>query len=98
MRQTFPAPAVLHPDRASADTEHGGRATAIQKPTRGRLPRLTVSLKTLAAMLDAHRSSVRRWLTDAGVHPIVVGRGRNAGIRYRWVDIERWLDSREQID
>lgn len=60
--------------------------------------RLIVSLKSLAAMLDAHRSSVRRWLTDAGIHPIVVGRGRNAAVRYRWHEIERWLETREEVD
>ena len=59
--------------------------------------RLTVSLKTLATMLDAHRTSVRRWLDDAGVGPIVVGQGRNAAIRYRWRDIELWLDTREEL-
>jgi len=58
----------------------------------------TVSLKTLATLLDAHRSSVRRWLSQAGVRPIVVGRGRNAGIRYRWRDVEQWLATREEVD
>lgn len=58
--------------------------------------RLTVSLKTLAQMLDAHRSSVRRWLQEAGIRPIVLGRGRNGAIRYRWHEIEAWLNSREQ--
>lgn len=61
-------------------------------------PTPTVSLKTPAMMLDAHRSSVRRWLTDAGIRPVVVGRGRNAALRYRWQDIERWLETREEID
>lgn len=60
--------------------------------------RLTVSLRTLAEMLDAHRSSVRRWLTDAGVRAVLVGRGRNAAVRYRWQDIERWLETLEEID
>ena len=60
-------------------------------------PRLTVSLKTLAQMLDAHRSSVRRWLEDAGIYPIALGRGRNGAIRYRWHDIKDWLDSREYV-
>ncbi len=64
----------------------------------GRQVCLIVSLKSLAAMLDAHRSSVRRWLTEAGIHPIVVGRGRNAAVRYRWHDIERWLETRQEID
>ena len=60
--------------------------------------RLTVSLKTLARMLDAHRSSVRRWLQQAGIRPIVLGRGRNGAIRYRWRDVQEWLESREQAE
>jgi hypothetical protein len=64
---------------------------------RQKQPRLTVSLKTLAGLLDAHRSSVRRWLDAAGVQPIVLGRGRNGAIRYRWRDIEDWLESRESL-
>lgn len=57
--------------------------------------RLTVSLKTLALMLDAHRSSVRRWLQQAGIRPIALGRGRNGAIRYRWRDVQQWIESRE---
>jgi len=57
--------------------------------------RLTVSLKTLAQMLDAHRSSVRRWLQQAGIRPIALGRGRNGAIRYRWRDVQQWIESRE---
>lgn len=68
------------------------------RPQKQSSPRLVVSLKTLAVMLDAHRSSVRRWLDDAGIHPIVLGRGRNGAIRYRWSDIEQWLASRETLD
>lgn len=64
-------------------------------PNNGENERLVVSLNTLAHMLDAHRSSVRRWLHDAGIRPIVLGRGRNGAIRYRWCDIQRWLASRE---
>jgi len=64
----------------------------------GRAPRLTVSLKTLAYMLDAHRSSVRRWLQNAGIHPIALGDGRRGAIRYRWRDVEAWLDSAEEVD
>ena len=63
-----------------------------------RVERLAVSLKTLATMLDAHRSSVRRWLKDEDIHPIVVGRGRNAAIRYRWRDIRSWLQTREVVE
>ena len=58
--------------------------------------RFVVSLNTLANMLDAHRSSVRRWLHEAGIKPIVLGRGRNGAIRYHWHDIECWLSSREK--
>ncbi len=54
-----------------------------------------VSLKTLSDMLDAHRSSVRRWLKEAGIRPIVLGRGRNGAIRYRWSDIQDWLEAKE---
>lgn len=49
-------------------------------------------------MLDAHRSSVRRWLQEAGIRPVVLGRGRNGAIRYRWADIERWMKSLEHVD
>jgi hypothetical protein len=60
--------------------------------------RLTVSLKTLAQMLDAHRSSVRRWLQEAGIRPIALGRGRNGAIRYKWCDIQDWVESRTYAD
>jgi hypothetical protein len=60
--------------------------------------RLVVSLRTLADMLDAHRSSVRRWLHDAGIRPIVLGRGRNGAIRYHWSDIKEWLDSLKRVE
>ena len=59
---------------------------------------LTVSLKTLAQKLDAHRSSVRRWLSEAGIRPIVLGRGRNGAIRYRWSDVDEWLELREYME
>ena len=59
--------------------------------------RLTISLKTLAVLLDADRSSVRRWLSNAGISPVAMGRGRNGAIRYRWRDIENWLESRETV-
>jgi ethanolamine utilization protein EutP (predicted NTPase) len=60
--------------------------------------RVVVSLKTLADMLDAHRSSVRRWLREAGIRPIVIGKGRNGAIRYRWRDVFEWLESRGYIE
>lgn len=59
--------------------------------------RLAVSLKTLAAQLDTTRTSVRRWLSDAGIRPVVFGKGRNGAIRYRWSDITEWLDSLEDV-
>lgn len=60
--------------------------------------KLAVSLKTLAGLLDAHRSSVRRWLAEAGVHPIALGSGRNGAIRYKWSDVKRWLDAQQYIE
>jgi len=60
--------------------------------------RLVVSLRTLANMLDAHRSSVRRWLQEAGIRPVVLGRGRNGAIRYRWCDIQDWLEAKEYTE
>jgi hypothetical protein len=57
-----------------------------------------VSLKSIAELVDAHRSSVCRWLDEEGMRPIVMGRGRNSAIRYRWSDIKRWLEQREEID
>ncbi len=57
-----------------------------------------ISLKSLSKLLDAHRQSVRRWLNEAGIRAVVMGRGRNGAIRYRWCDIERWLEQREEVD
>ena len=70
----------------------------IQQTLSEKAPHLTVSLRTLSRLLDAHRSSVRRWLGDAGVRPVVLGRGRNGAIRYRWCEIEQWLASLEYAD
>ena len=61
-------------------------------------PPLTVSLKTLARMLDTGRSSVRRWLRQAGVQPIAMSDGPKSAIRYRWPEVEAWLDSREHVE
>jgi hypothetical protein len=60
--------------------------------------RLTVSLKTLAEMLDAHRGSVRRWLGVAGIQPIALSPHRNGAIRYHWKEIEFWLATLERVD
>lgn len=59
---------------------------------------IAVSLKTLAERLDTTRSSVRRWLREAGIRPIAVGRGVNGAIRYRWADVQAWLDSLETVE
>lgn len=59
---------------------------------------LAVSLKTLAQRLDAHRSSVRRWLRRAGIKPIAIGQGPNCAIRYRWEDVKTWLDSMAKVE
>ena len=67
-----------------------------QKPRNNE--RLTVSLKTLAKMLDASASSVRRWLKEASIKPLAVGRGRNGAIRYRWEDIQEWLNSLNHVE
>lgn len=69
----------------------------LQVPEQKGSERLTVSLKTLADMLDAHRSSVRRWLNQAGINPVVLGRGKNGAIRYRWSDVYDWLNSLDQV-
>lgn len=60
-------------------------------------PPLTVSLATLARVLDAGRSSVRRWLRQAGIRPIAMSDGPRSAIRYRWKDVQAWLESREHV-
>jgi hypothetical protein len=98
MRRAFGISALLHRDRTSTNTERNGQAPATRKILRSPHSPLTVSLKTLATMLDAHRSSVRRWLHADGIRPVVLGRGRNGAIRYRWADVEAWLASLPQVD
>jgi hypothetical protein len=61
------------------------------------LPRL-VTLATLARQWDADRSAIRRILRVAGVEPVLLGRGRNASIRYRIDEIDAFLASREVRD
>jgi len=58
----------------------------------------TVSLKTVAELLDTTRTSARRWLKEAGIQPIAIGRGRKGAIRYRWADVAAWLGSRQHVD
>lgn len=74
------------------------REKSPQRPSIESEERLAVSLKTLAELLDAHRGSVRRWLREAGIQPIALGRGRNGAIRYHWKEIEAWLASLERVD
>ncbi len=58
----------------------------------------TVSLQTVAELLDASRSSARRWLKEAGIRPIAVGRGAKGAIRYKWPDVQEWLESRQYAE
>jgi hypothetical protein len=55
----------------------------------------TVSLKSIAELLDTTRSSARRWLKEASIHPVALSRGAKGAIRYKWKDIEAWLNSLE---
>ncbi len=76
-----------------------GHTTGMEPdPLREDPQRLTISLKTLATLLDANRTSIRRWLATAGIKPIALGRGRNGAIRYRWREVEDWLNTRETVD
>lgn len=59
---------------------------------------LAVSLRSLARLLDAGRSSVRRWLKQAGIQPISMTDGPKGRIRYRWRDMQAWLESREYVE
>ena len=59
---------------------------------------LAVSLKTLAQRLDASRSTVRRWLREAGIRPLAIGNGPKGAIRYRWSDIKAWVASLDETD
>jgi hypothetical protein len=56
------------------------------------------SLRSIAKLVDGHRASVRRWLSDEGIRLVAMGRGRNSAIRYRWNDIDRRLSQREEVD
>lgn len=56
-----------------------------------------VSLKTIAKQVEAHRSTVRRWLSEAGVQPLAFGSGPKGGLRYRWTDIVTWVETRAKV-
>jgi len=57
-----------------------------------------VSLKAVAELIDTTRSSARRWLREAGVRPLALGRGAKGAIRYRWSEVEAWLKSRQHVE
>jgi hypothetical protein len=57
-----------------------------------------LSLKSIAEMLDTTRSSARRWLKEAGIRPVALSRGAKGAIRYKWKDIEAWLNSLEYVE
>ncbi|MFW6106547.1 MAG: helix-turn-helix domain-containing protein [bacterium] len=57
-----------------------------------------ISLKTVADLLDTSRSSARRWLREAGIRPVSVGRGRKGAIRFRMDDVRDWLESLKHVE
>ncbi len=59
---------------------------------------LAISLKALATRLDTSRSSVRRWLSEAGIRPIAMGNGPKSAIRYRWSEVRSWLEARAVVE
>jgi predicted site-specific integrase-resolvase len=59
---------------------------------------LLVSLKTVAENVDAHRTTVRRWLREAGIKPVAAGQGPKGALRYRWKDIREWVESLQEAD
>ena len=34
----------------------------------------------------------------AGIKPIAIGRGKNGAIRYKWNEVEAWLQSQQQVE
>jgi len=69
------------------------RADDHEEPT----PLQYTSLKDLSVRLSADRSTVRRWLKDAGVEAFAMGNGPRSAIRYRLSDVERWLSGRPTV-
>ena len=59
---------------------------------------LAVSLRTLAEKLDAHRSTVRRWLREAGIRALAIGHGVYGANRYSRADVQAWLDALDTVD
>src|SRR5438045_2309026 len=56
-----------------------------------------ISLKTLSKRLDAHRGSVQRWLTEAEIKPLALGKGSKGAIRYDLAEVEAWLQKRIRV-
>ena len=57
-----------------------------------------ISLKSVAELIDTPRFSARRWLKEAGIRPVAVGRGAKGAIRYRWNEVAAWLKSRQYVE
>lgn len=67
--------------------------TNIKPSSQGRF----VTLKALSERLDADRSTVRRWLREAGVPAFAMGDGPRSAIRYRLDEVEQWLEERPSV-
>ena len=58
-----------------------------------------IGLSECAELLGAGRSTVRKWLSDAGVTAVVLGSGPGGTIRYRAADVEKYLaQAEEELD
>jgi len=64
---------------------------------KAKFERRLITLKALADMMDAHPSSVRRWLREAGIQPVALGRSANGAIRYRWDEADAWLKNLPKV-
>lgn len=87
-------PAKVGKRAAEENVSHAPAYADLESPEKFR----TVSLKSVAELLDTTRSSSRRWLKAAGVRPVALGRDAKGAIRYRWHDVEAWLNSREYVE
>jgi predicted DNA-binding transcriptional regulator AlpA len=74
------------------------RPTNGPEPGHPRMEFRAGSLKAVAELLDTTRSSARRWPKEGGIQPISLGRGAKGAIRYRWSEVESWLQSRQPVD
>ena len=53
-----------------------------------------VSLRQIAEELGISRQSARRYLDQAGIHPVMLGSGRNGAIRYPLGEVRSWLSAK----